>query len=31
MNASPELHPNRYDALIALIVLTLALVLGARF
>lgn len=31
MNASPELRPNRYDALVALIVLALALVLGTRF
>lgn len=30
-NASPELCPNRYDALVALAVVLLAAVLGARF
>lgn len=30
MNASPELHPNRFDALVVLAVLVLAVVLGAR-
>lgn len=31
MNVSPELRPNRFDALVVLAVLALAVVLGARF
>ena len=30
MNVSPELRPNRYDLLVALVVLILAIALGAR-